>query len=53
MKLDAAFSYTVALNKSVIEKNEIFVKNILFNRKNDVNNTFNFLCFQKEKNFLS
>ena len=31
------------------EKNEIFVKNILFNRKNDVNNTFNFLCFQKEK----
>ena len=32
------------------EKNEIFVKNILFNRKNDVNNTFNFLCFQKEKN---
>ena len=32
------------------EKNEIFVKNILFNIKNDVNNTFNFLCFQKEKN---
>ena len=31
------------------EKNEIFVKNILFNRKNDVNNTFNFLCFQKDK----
>ena len=31
------------------EKNEIFVKNILFNKKNGVNNIFNFLCFQKGK----
>ena len=29
MKLDAAFSYTVALNKSVIEKNEIFEEDFI------------------------